>query len=101
MVDGKGVMVEIVAKEKGCVLCDLAIGILEEIAPEFEEGVLRWEVVDVGSREGLIRVDELTRICGRRPAVPSLIMNKAIAFDHIPDYNALTEAVRQRMKDQE
>lgn len=41
MVDGKSVMVEIVAKKKGCVLCDLAIGILEEIAPEFEEGLLR------------------------------------------------------------
>jgi len=100
MADGKGVTVEIVAKKKGCMLCDLAIGILEEIAPEFEEGLLRWEVVDVGSRGGLIRFDELTHICGRRPAVPSLIINEGIAFDHIPDYNALTEAVRQRMKDQ-
>ncbi|MCJ7809145.1 MAG: hypothetical protein MUP26_02670, partial [Desulfobulbaceae bacterium] len=77
------------------------IGILEEVAPEFEEGLLRWEVVDVGSREGLIRFDELAQICGRRPAVPSLIINEGIAFDHIPDYDALTEAVRQRMKDQE
>ncbi len=101
MVDGKGVMVEIVAKKKGCVLCDLAIAILEEIAPEFEEGLLRWEVVDVGSREGLIRFDELTHKCGRRPAVPSLIINEGIAFDHIPDYDALSEAVLQRMKDQE
>ncbi len=82
-------------------LCDLAIGILEEIAPEFEEGLLQWEVVDVGSREGLIRFDELTHICGRKPAVPSLVINEGIAFDHIPDYNALSEAVRQRMKDQE
>ena len=101
MVDGKGVMVEIVAKKKGCMLCDLAIGILEEVAPEFEEGLLRWEVVDVGSREGLVRFDELTHICGRRPAVPSLIINEGIAFEHIPDYDALSEAVRQRMRDQE
>lgn len=101
MVDGKSVMVEIVAKKKGCVLCDLAIGILEEIAPEFEEGLLWWEVVDVGSRGGLIRFDELTHICGSRPSVPSLIINEGIAFDHIPDYNALSEAVRQGMKDQE
>lgn len=101
MVDGNGVMVEIVAKKKGCVLCDLAIGILEEIAPEFEEGLLWWKVVDVGSRGGLIRFDELTHICGRRPAVPSLVINEGIAFDHIPDYNALSEAIRQRMKDQE
>jgi hypothetical protein len=31
------VFVEIVAKKKGCMLCDLAIAILEEIAPEFGE----------------------------------------------------------------
>jgi len=97
MVDGKGVMVEIVAKKKGCVLCDLAIAILEEITPEFEKGLLRWEVVDVGSREGLIRFDELTQICGSRPAVPSLIINEGIAFDHIPDYDALSEAVLKQM----
>ncbi len=29
--EGQGVYVEIVAKKKGCMLCDLAIGILEEI----------------------------------------------------------------------
>lgn len=99
MVGGKDVMVEIVAKKKGCVLCDLAMGILEEVAPEFEEGRLKWDVVDVGSREGLVRFDELTRICGRRPAVPSLIINEDIEFDHIPGYDALSEAVRQQMRD--
>jgi hypothetical protein len=36
------VLVEIVAKEKGCVLCDLAVGILEEIATEFPPGNLHW-----------------------------------------------------------
>ena len=46
--DNQGVFVEIVAKKKGCMLCDLAIGILEEIAPEFDDGMLRWDVVDVG-----------------------------------------------------
>ncbi len=35
----QGVFVEIVAKKKGCVLCDLAIGILEEISPEFADVV--------------------------------------------------------------
>jgi len=32
------VYVEIVAKQKGCILCNLAIGILEENAPEFLPG---------------------------------------------------------------
>jgi hypothetical protein len=88
-------MVEIVAKKKGCMMCDLAIGILEEIAPEFEAGVLMWEVVDVGSREGVARHAELGSTCGRMPAVPSIVINDAIAFDRIPDMEALTVAVRK------
>ena len=91
------VMVEIVAKKKGCMLCDLAIGILEEIAPEFAEGVLRWEVVDMGAREGLQRFDTLSKICGRRPAVPSIVINERIAFNNIPDMEALAGAVRQAL----
>ncbi len=87
--------VEIVAKKKGCMLCDLAIGILEEISPEFEEGMLRWEVVDVSDRAGISRFDELTEICGRRPAVPSIVINEKIAFDNIPDMESLSAAVRQ------
>ena len=90
----KGVFVEIVAKRKGCMLCDLAIGILEEISPEFEEDILKWDVVDVADREGLRRFDQLTNICGRRPAVPSIVINERIAFNNIPDMESLTEAVR-------
>ena len=91
------VMVEIVAKKKGCMLCDLAIAILEEIAPEFEKGVLQWKVVDVGSREGVMRHAELGAICKRMPAAPSIIINERIAFDNIPDIEALSEAVRRAM----
>ena len=93
-----GVFVEIVAKKKGCMLCDLAIGILEEVSPEFPDGLLRWEVVDVSDREGIRRHDELTAICGRRPAVPSIVINERIAFDNIPDMEALAGAVREAMK---
>ena len=89
------VRVEIVAKKKGCLLCDLAVAILEEIQPEFEAGALTWEVVDVGSREGVIRHAELGKICGRLPAVPSLVINEQIAFDSIPDMESLTTAVRR------
>jgi len=93
----KGVFVEIVAKKKGCMLCDLAIGILEEISPEFGEGILRWEVVDMGDRSGLQRFDDLIKLCGRRPSVPSIVINEKIAFDNIPDFESLSEAVRQAM----
>ncbi len=92
---GTRIHVEIVAKQKGCMLCDLAIAILEEIAPEFDADALQWSVVDVGSREGLLRLDALTRCCGRKPAVPSIVINETIAFDHIPDMDALSEAVRR------
>jgi hypothetical protein len=78
-------------------LCDLAIGILEEIAPDFEEGTLRWEVVDMGDREGLARYDELVRTCGRKPSVPSIVINGRIAFDNIPDFESLSEAVRRAL----
>jgi len=87
------VLVEIIAKKKGCMMCDLAIGILEEIAPEFDPGVLQWQVVDVGSREGVMRHTELGSIGGRMPAVPSIVINDTIAFDNIPDIESLTRAV--------
>ncbi len=93
--DSQDVMVEIVAKKKGCMLCDLALAILEEIAPEFEKGVLQWDVVDVSSREGVMRHAELGAICKRMPAVPSIIINERIGFDNIPDMEALSEAVRE------
>jgi hypothetical protein len=89
------VYVEIVAKKKGCMLCDLALAVLEEITPDFEAGVLTWEVVDMGSREGLQRHEALTRLCERKPAVPSIVINEKIAFDNIPEMGELTEAVQK------
>jgi hypothetical protein len=93
--DLQRVEVEIVAKQKGCMLCDLALAMLEEIAPEFEPGVLQWKLVDVGSKEGVARHAELKTICRRMPAVPSIVINERIAFDNIPDMETLSEAVRR------
>ena len=97
----QNVIVEIVAKKKGCMLCDLALAVLEEIAPEFDKGVLQWTVVDVSSREGVIRHAELGAICKRMPAVPSIVINDKIAFDNIPDMEALSTAVRKAMSPEE
>jgi hypothetical protein len=94
------VRVEIVAKQKGCMLCDLAIAMLEEIAPEFAPGVLQWTVVDVGSREGVLRHAELKTLCGRLPAVPSIVINERIAFDNIPGMEALSAAVHKAARGQ-
>ena len=93
--DSQNIIVEIVAKKKGCMLCDLALAVLEEIAPEFDKGVLHWTVVDVGSKEGVMRHAELGVICRRMPAVPSIVINEQIAFDNIPDMEALSEAIRK------
>jgi len=93
--NSQNVMVEIIAKQKGCMLCDLAIAIIEEIVPEFEQGVLQWTVVDVGSKEGVMRQAELGEICKRMPSVPSIVINERIAFDNIPDMEVLSEAVRE------
>lgn len=98
--DSQKVMVEIIAKQKGCMLCDLAIAILEEIAPEFEKEVLQWKVVDVGSRKGVMRHMELGKICKRMPSVPSIVINEQIAFDNIPDMEALSSAVREKIESQ-
>jgi|GEM_PF-730992 len=89
------VFVEIVAKQKGCVLCDLAVAILEEIQETLEEGILSWTIVDVGDRAGLVRYGDLARLCGRKPPVPSLVINGILAFENIPDPNALSGAVNE------
>ena len=94
------VFVEIIAKKKGCMLCDLAIGILEEIVPDFDEGALAWDIVDMGDREGLARYDRLIKICGRRPSVPSIVINEEIAFDNIPDFESLSGAVHEALMTQ-
>lgn len=91
------VRVEIVAKKKGCMLCDLAVAMLEEIQPDFDDDALAWDVVDIGSRAGVARHAELGGICGRLPAVPSIVINEQVAFDHIPDMASLTAAVRRSL----
>jgi 2-polyprenyl-3-methyl-5-hydroxy-6-metoxy-1,4-benzoquinol methylase len=49
----------------------------------------------MGSREGLARHETLTRLCGKKPAVPSIVINEKIAFDNIPEMGHLTEAEKR------
>ncbi|MCB2186207.1 MAG: hypothetical protein KQJ78_07305 [Deltaproteobacteria bacterium] len=95
--NSSGVFVEIVAKKKGCMLCDLAEAILEAAQENLPPDSLAWTVVDAGSREGLLRVEELAALCGTRPPVPSIVINQTLAFDHIPDMEALTTAVEEAL----
>jgi hypothetical protein len=93
--DCQKVFVEIVAKKKGCVLCELAIAILEEVSEDLQGDLLAWDVVDLGALEGIQRHNELTRLCGRRPPTPSIVIDERIAFDNIPDFDSLSYAVRE------
>jgi hypothetical protein len=70
---------------------------LEEIAPLFK-GQMTYSLINISKREGLDRLRELRPKLGRRPAVPSILINETIAFDHIPDSDALVEAIRQRLQ---
>ena len=36
-----------------------------------------------------------SRCCGKRPAIPSIVINGKIAFDHIPDMEALSGTIRE------
>ena len=88
-------MLKLWPSRKGASFAIWPSAILEEIAPEFAPGMLRWSVVDVGSRSGLGRMEELSRCCGNKPAIPSIVINEKIAFDHIPDMDALSRAIRE------
>lgn len=85
------------SKEEGLYAVRFSHRILEEISADLEEGTLSWDVVDVGAREGLHRLDELKKICGRKPVVPSIVINERIAFDNILNMESLTEAVCRAM----
>jgi len=74
-------------------LCDLAVAMLEELQPELRSVELTWTVVDVGTREGVLRQAQIGERCSRMPAVPSLVINGNIAFDNIPDMESLVNAI--------
>jgi len=82
---GNRVFVEIVAKKKGCMLCDLAVAILEELSEDMNDGILQWDIVDVSDATGLKRYDFIAKECKGKPPIPSIVINGHIAFDTIPD----------------
>ena len=92
------VFVEIVAKKKGCMLCDLAVAILEELSEDMSDGVLQWDIVDVSDSMGLKRYDSIAKACNRKPPVPSIVINGRIAFDNIPDMPSLSDAVEEALQ---
>ena len=96
------VFVEIVAQGPACVLCQLAIASLEAVSLRFldlDKGNerLTWAMVDSSTREGIERLRELYTRLDTRIAVPSILINEQVAFDHIPDEDSLIAAIRRAL----
>ncbi len=64
-------------------LCVLAVDAMEEIEDE-QPGRFTWTVVDVSTKEGVKRLQELRPSAGRQIPVPGVLVDGAIVFEAIP-----------------
>lgn len=76
-------------------LCTLAVGVIEELEAE-QPGYFTWSVVDVSTREGIKRLQELRPSTGRQIPVPGVVVDGEITFDRIPDMDEFTEWLQER-----
>ncbi len=65
-------------------LCNLAVGAMEELQADYW-GAFSFAVVDASTREGVKRLQELRPGAGRQIPVPCVMVDGAIVFDRIPD----------------
>jgi hypothetical protein len=77
------------------VLCNLAVGAMEELEAEYPE-YFTWSVVDASTRDGVKRLQELRPGAGRQIPVPGVMVDGEITFDHIPDMDEFTEWLQGR-----
>ena len=76
-------------------LCTLAVGVIEELEAD-QPGYFTWSVVDVSTREGIKRLQELRPNTGRQIPVPGVVVDGEIIFDSIPDMDEFTEWLQER-----
>lgn len=79
-------------------LCQLAVASLEAVSPRFGER-LTWALVDHSTREGIERLRELYTRLGIRIAIPSILINEQVGFDHIPDEDSLVGAIEKALEE--
>lgn len=65
-------------------LCTLAVGVMEELQEEHPER-FTWHVVDVSTKDGVRRLQELRPGAGRQIPVPGILVDGAIVFESIPE----------------
>lgn len=71
-------------------LCNLAVGAMEELEEEYPEA-FTWDMVDASTRDGVKRLQELRPSTGRQIPVPGILVDGAIVFDRIPEMDEFTE----------
>jgi hypothetical protein len=71
------------------------VGVIEELEAE-QPGYFTWSVVDVSTREGIKRLQELRPSTGRQIPVPGVVVDGEITFDRIPDMDEFTEWLQGR-----
>lgn len=76
-------------------LCNLAVGAMEELEEEHPEQ-FTWSVVDASTREGVKRLQELRPGAGRQIPVPGVMVDGEITFDRIPDMDEFTGWLLER-----
>lgn len=70
-------------------LCNLAVGAMEELEEEHPER-FTWSVVDVSTKEGVKRLQELRPGAGRQIPVPGVLVDGSVVFDNIPEMEEFT-----------
>ncbi len=70
---------------------------LDEVSPIFKDQLI-YSMMDISKPEGLERLKQVRKKLDRKPNIPSILINEAIAFDAIPDSDSLIEAIRQRLE---
>jgi hypothetical protein len=88
------VHVEIVSSGPDCLLCPLALEMLEMVAPQFGER-LTWAVIDLSTGEGREYIREIYTRLDTKIMIPSILINGQVAFTSIPDEDGLVEAIEE------
>lgn len=90
------VHVEIVSSGPDCLLCPLALEMLEMVAPRFGER-LTWTVIDLSTGEGREYIREIYTRLDTKVMIPSILINGQVAFNSIPDEDSLLEAIEEEL----
>ncbi|GAB4247743.1 MAG: hypothetical protein Kow00129_08340 [Thermoleophilia bacterium] len=65
-------------------LCNLAVDAMAELEDE-HPGRFTWTLIDVSTREGVKRLQELRPAAGRQIPVPGVLVDGQIIFENIPE----------------